>query len=246
MMKPIRSVTCFLVLVLLVGCTANREPHPSSANGETVVLIHGLGRSAVSMWLLETRIEKAGYEVITLDYPSLGTTPKKVSETVSHQIDTYCQGKKTKIHFVGHSLGGLLIRAYFARPESEGMLDRLGQVVMIGTPNGGSALVDHFRDSWWMPLLGDTTLSLGTTGKSLPGQLPAPPFRAGVIAGSNGMWVSDAIFNKANDGLVTVASTRLPNMADFIEIHVSHSMMRYDREVAEQTIAFLENGRFRH
>lgn len=197
------------------------------------------------MWLLKSRIEKAGYNVIALDYPSLGTEPEEVIDSVSTQINASCR-KKTKVHFVGHSLGGLLIRVYFSKPENKSMLGRLGQVVMIGTPNSGSAVVDHFQNSWWMPLLGETTLSLGTTAHSLPGQLPPPPFRAGIIAGSNGLWVSDGIFNEANDGLVSVDSTRLPNMADFIEIDVSHSMMKYDNEVADQTVYFLKNGKFSH
>ena len=209
------------------------------------MLIHGLGRSAASMWLLKSRIEMDGYDVVSINYPSLRKEPGHVIDSVSMQINACCSDK-TKVHFVGHSLGGLLIRQYFENPKNGSMLNRLGQVVMIGTPNSGTAMVDHFRDSWWMPLLGETTLSLGTAEKSLPGQLPPPPFKAGIIAGTNGMWLSDAIFNEANDGLVSVASTRLPNMADFIEIDVSHSMMRYDGEVAEQTVFFLQNGRFSH
>jgi len=244
-MKLRYIITGLLVFVLIIGCTANRHPNPSAADRETVVLIHGLGRSAVSMWLLEARIEKAGYDVLALDYPSLGTTPAEVIDAAAMQINACCRDK-ARVHFVGHSLGGLLIRSYFANPENAAMMDRLGQVVMIGTPNAGSELVDHFRDSWWLPILGATTLSLGTTANSLPAQLPRPPFRAGIIAGSNGMWISDALFEEPNDGLVTVASTRLPNMADFIAIDVSHSMMRYDHEVADQTIEFLKNGRFRH
>lgn len=241
----VRILLSTLMILMMTGCAAHRELTPSATEQETVVLIHGLGRSAVSMWLMEVRIEKAGYDVVAVDYPSLGTTPDEVIDTVSAQIDACCRDK-SKVHFVGHSLGGLLIRAYFSETDPAAMSNRTGQVVMIGTPNAGSAMVDYFRDSWWMPLLGETTLSLGTTANSLPGQLPPPPFKAGIIAGSNGMWLSDAIFEEANDGLVTVASTRLPNMADFIEIDVSHSMMRYDHEVAEQTIAFLKTGRFHH
>ena len=240
-----RLVLSVLVILMMTGCTAHRDLSPPATEQETVVLIHGLGRSAVSMWLMEVRIEKAGYDVIAVDYPSLGTTPDEVINIVAAQIDACCRDK-SKVHFVGHSLGGLLIRAYFSETDPAALSDRMGQVVMIGTPNAGSAMVDYFRDSWWLPLLGETTLSLGTTANGLPGQLPPPPFKAGIIAGSNGMWISDAIFEEANDGLVTVASTRLPNMADFIEIDVSHSMMRYDHEVAEQTIAFLKTGRFLH
>jgi len=232
-------------IVMHTGCATTSESDRLSSDRETVVLIHGLGRSAVSMWMLKSRIEKAGYRAVSLDYPSLGRKPEAVLDSVTRQIDICCRDLE-KIHFVGHSLGGLLIRQYLSKPENRSMLDRLGQVVMIGTPNSGTAIVDHFQESWWMPLLGETPRSLGTGAGSLPRQLPIPLFEAGIIAGTNGMWLSDAIFKEANDGLVSVASTRLPNMADFIEIDVSHSMMRYDGEVAAQTVHFLKNGHFRH
>lgn len=92
--------------------------------------------------------------------------------------------------------------------------------------------------------MGKTALSLGTEASGLARQLPPPPFAAGIIAGANGSWFSDALFNESNDGLVQISSTRLPNMADFVEVDVSHSGMRYDREVADQTIAFLQTGEF--
>ena len=235
---------CFLFLALLTGCAASDTLNRPSPDQETVVLVHGLGRSAASMWLLKSRIESAGYDVVALDYPSLGTDPDEVIGTVAGQINSCCR-EKTKVHFVGYSLGGLLIRQYFAKPENEMVLAKLGHVVMIGTPNAGTAVVDRYRDSWWLPLLGKTTISLGTKEPSLARQLPPPPFAAGIIAGSNGSWFSDALFNEANDGLVSVTSTRLANMADFLEVDVSHSRMRYDREVADQTITFLQTGEFR-
>jgi len=117
---------------------------------------------------------------------------------------------------------------------------------MISTPHQGSAIADHYESRWWMNKLGDTTISLGTTPEDLPQKLPPPDFRPGVIAGTNGWFLSDRIFGEKNDGLVAVSSTQLPEMADYVEIDVGHSMMRFNKEVAEQTLYFLEQGQFNH
>lgn len=102
-MKSLRIIACFLILALFAGCAADHVLTRSSADRETVVLIHGLGRSAVSMWMLESRIEKAGYEVVALGYPSLGTKPVEVIQVVTRQIDACCRDK-AKVHFVSHSM----------------------------------------------------------------------------------------------------------------------------------------------
>jgi triacylglycerol esterase/lipase EstA (alpha/beta hydrolase family) len=53
-------------------------------------------------------------------------------------------------HFVGHPLGGLLIRHY--RQEQAALIQQkpFGRVVMIGTPNQGSAAADHYADKFWI------------------------------------------------------------------------------------------------
>ncbi|MGI9279290.1 MAG: alpha/beta fold hydrolase [Endozoicomonas sp.] len=230
------------LLLFLAGCTTTQDVQPSRHN-ETVVIIHGLARSGFAMRSLTGRIEKAGYRTFVVDYSSLGRPMGEVVNDVTRQVNSCCHDA-VKVHFVGHSLGGLLTRAYFSQPQSEKLRQKLGQVIMIGTPNQGSAIVDHYEDRWWMNRLGDTTLSLGTTQEGFPQKLPLPDFRPGVIAGTNGWFLSDRIFGEKNDGLVAASSTKLANMADYVEIDVGHSMMRFNKEVAKQTLYFLEHGQF--
>lgn len=78
-----------------------------------------------------------------------------------------CAGYAGRVHFVGHSLGGLLIRAYLQNKRME----KLGRFVLIGTPNRGSELVDRFRDNWHLSLFGPTTAALGTGSARLPARL---------------------------------------------------------------------------
>ena len=119
------------------------------ADRDIVVLLHGLGRSNSAMWLLASRLEDAGFHVERVGYSSLDQTPVQILAAVSGQIDVCCAKHERTVHFVGHSLGGLLIRAYL---QDHGV-DKLGRVVLMGTPNQGTTVVDHFRDRWWMQLM---------------------------------------------------------------------------------------------
>jgi pimeloyl-ACP methyl ester carboxylesterase len=230
----------------LKGCLATAGARDDRADArlesrEQVVLIHGLGRSRQAMRPLADRLEAAGYAVTLVGYDSLGATPEQAVAETAAQIDACCAASTTPVHFVGHSLGGLLIRAYMA----DHAMPRLGRVVMLGTPNHGTAVVDQNRDAWWMQVAGPLANALGTGPGSFPDSLPAPTYPVGVIAGR----VTDRPAKMANlqephDGLVPVASTRLAGMQDFIVVAVGHSMMRHDERVAQHTIAFLRDGRF--
>lgn len=231
---------------LLAGCSLLPVEASTDAGKaevrEHVVLLHGLARGSLSMWLLAHRLERAGYEVTSVDYDSVGETPEAVLAEAHAQIDACCLQGGQVIHFVGHSLGGLVIRAYLASHKVE----RLGRVVLIGTPNSGTPLVDHHRDAWWMGLAGATAASLGTGPDSLPRSLPAPYYPVGVIAGMTRNGFFSDLIQGEDDGMVPVASAKLAGMRDFVVVDSGHSMMRYDADVARQAIAFLKNGRFIH
>lgn len=243
-MRNVRSLPWLLTLLLLLACQAGvAAPEVSrqqESDREVVVLLHGLGRNNMATWLLGQRLEDAGYHVERIGYSSLKASPREILEEVSSQIDNCCSTHLTTVHYVGHSLGGLLIRAYLQerRPRN------LGRVVLMGTPNQGTPLVDHFRDQWWMKLLGPMTNALGTGSESFPNSLEPPWYPVGVIAGVANWGNNEPWLPGPDDGLVTVEATRLEGMSDFIVIRTGHGFMRYDQEVAQQTISFLKNGRF--
>jgi len=212
----------------------------TDAKTETIVLIHGLGRSNTAMWLMAKRFKKAGYNVQRVGYDSLGQTPDQIQEEVSKQINDCCTQMTKPVHFVGHSLGGLMIRAYLGSNEVE----NLGKVVLIGSPNSGTPVVDIHKDKWWMKLAGETASALGTESGGFPKSLPKPTYPLGIIAGIvESSPLSDAIPGD-DDGMVPVDSTRVEGMSDFIVVPTSHSMMRYNRAVFNETISFLRSGKF--
>lgn len=232
-----------IVSLWLPSCAALNTSAPVSkpVEKEIVFLLHGLGRSRLAMWVLASRLEDAGFMVNNIGYASIGKSPEEILKDVTTQINSHLPEKDQAVHFVGHSLGGLIIRAYLEKTK----ISNLGRVVLIGTPNKGTPLVDKHRDACWMQLLGSTTLALGTTENSFPNSISDPYYPVGIIAGiREGVDNEDTIPGK-DDGLVPLESTKMSGMTDFIVIDSSHWMLRYDRDVAMQTIGFLKHGRFK-
>lgn len=206
---------------------------------DLVVLLHGLGRSPAVMWLLASRLEDAGFQTVRVGYASLQDTPGQILADVSRQINACCVRKTRQVHFVGHSLGGLLVRAYLKKNR----VPNLGRAVLLGTPNGGTAIVDKLRGSWWFDFLGPTAKALGTDARSFPRTLDKPNYPVGVIAGKVDN-DNEGLLPGEDDGLVAVASTKFDGLTDFVVVETGHSAMRYHKGVANYTIRFLRTGTF--
>lgn len=242
--------------IILAGCSLASSQRLEDASDiattqianppEIVVLAHGYGRSESAMWLLAKRIEDAGYSVCGIDYSTIGQSVSSVLAESESQINACVSTaeQSAKVHFVGHSLGGLVIRSYLEQNEQFRESERLGRVVLVGTPNQGSEVADYYQDTWLMSLGGDIAEALVTSYDSLASKLQPLDIRAGVIAGTKSSDFTRKMFSGANDGLVSVESTKLAKMADFITLPVGHSQMRYDQTVAQQTIYFLNHGVF--
>ena len=227
---------------VLLAASDRIDSGEASKAAEVVVLLHGLGRSTVAMWRLADRIEDAGYEVRQVGYSSINITPEEIIADITQQIDDCCAREQRRVHFVGHSLGGLLIRAYLADKKPP----RLGYTVLVGTPNQGTQIADKFKNHKLLEKLVPTAAALGTDEQSLPNRLPLPDYPVGIIAGVYAGEFNENYLPGRDDGLVPVESTKLEGMQDFVEIETGHSTMRYNKDVAAQIIHFLAQGRFAH
>lgn len=240
------AAAAFAVFAALAGLAAllreKPEPPPLDEPGfEDVVLLHGLGRSDRAMRPLEDALVGAGYRVHNLAYPSLAAEPAQLVAIVSQQIDACC-ARAEKLHFVTHSLGGLLARASLAQhPRAN-----LGRVVMLAPPNNGSEYGDLAREAKLEALeFAPALVSLGTDPLGFARTLPVPSYELGVIAGTRTVNPLDPLLLAGpSDGAVSVASTQLKGMTDFITVDATHSSIRRKPEVHAQVIAFLRSGRF--
>lgn len=235
-----------LLLLLLLSpaaAAARAELSGASQAPEAVVLLHGLGRTERSMQPLADRLARSGFRVHNLRYPSTEEPPEKLVEGIAEQVDSCCADAPV-LHFVGHSLGGILVRAYLARQRPP----NLGRVVMLASPNRGSELVDVLGDtSLFRWILGPTAEQLGTDAESLPNRLPPPTYEVGVIAGTDSVNpIGSLVLPEEDDGTVSVDRTKVEGMTDFLVVPVSHTFIMRSEEVAEQVVHFFRHGRFRH
>ncbi len=154
------------------------------------------------------------------------------------------QYKPSKIHFVTHSLGGIVLREYLQGVH----LPNLGRVVMLAPPNHGSQLADLLHRNLLFKLItGPAGQELTTSQSSTPNTLnQSVTYQLGIIAGNFSFNpFSKAIFHEDNDGKVSVSSARIKGMKDFIIVPVSHMFMTNSKLVQQEIVFFLQNGEFR-
>lgn len=234
-----------LLWITLAGVNdAAAAGSPTSGSGsECVIALHGLARSAASMKKLVAELEQAGYSVANIDYPSRKYTVAELADSaVASGLDSCEQQGAEVVHFVSHSMGGILIRQYLeTRP-----IEHLGRVVMLAPPNQGSEVVDALRDTPGFEMLnGPAGLQLGTDAGSIPRKLGPATFDLGVVAGTRSInLLLSTYLPDPDDGKVSVSSAKLQGMCDFLAVEVSHPFIMRDDGVIEQVIHYLSAGQF--
>jgi pimeloyl-ACP methyl ester carboxylesterase len=209
-------------------------------NADIVVLVHGLWMHGLVMGLMQRRIARHGYAVRAHSYSSVRCDLRENAVRLAAFVQTL---GSSRAHFVAHSLGGIVAMNAAALMPRES----LGRIVLVGTPfaesfsgrrlerlPAGRSLLGACMTQW----LYEPRLLSSHTVRSLD---------VGVIAGTGGVGMGRFIapgLPKPNDGVVAVEETRVPGMRDHIVLPVSHTAMLVSREVARQTCAFLDNGRF--
>jgi len=221
--------------VLLGACTPAKDAAKSEAVPETVVLLHGMGRTRLSLWVLEKRLQRAGFRTLNFPYSARNETLDELSDALHAFVEKNVQ--TPRYHFVAHSLGNIIIRNGFKKPYRAG----LGRIVMLAPPNHPADLAKRLKDNpvyEWVH--SDSGQKLASP--EFYRDLPAPPVEFGVIAGDRGQQLT---FDEPNDGIVTVAGTKLEGMKDWLLLHHTHTFMMNSRDTAEQCVHFLKHGMFR-
>lgn len=219
------------------------SPGQNDERPSGVVLLHGIARSARSFRKMQGGLEAAGFATLSVDYQSRAKSLEALIGDIHPAIAAFADGVDGPIHFVGHSMGGLLARAYLAKHRP----DRLGRVLLLGPPNNGSEIADRFgRHAIYRAFFGPAGQQLTTAPDAATrALLPPPTYPLGIIAGNRSVYpIASRFLPSPNDGRVSVASTRLDGMADHIVISTAHPLLVRDARAIAQTVAFLKNGRF--
>jgi len=206
-----------------------------------VILLHGLARTHRALWLLAKALETSGYVTINYSYPSTQYGIEHLAQdSIPNALKEIPAG--ARIHFVTHSLGGILVRQYLR----EYTLENLGRVVMLGPPNRGSELTDTLRRLPGFSVInGIAGGQLGTDAESIPQKLGPANFEVGVIAGTRTVNpILSIMLPDEDDGKVSVENTKLEGMTDHIVLPVTHTFMMNNPEVIKQVNYFLRYGGF--
>jgi pimeloyl-ACP methyl ester carboxylesterase len=209
---------------------------------DTVVLLHGLGRTGRSMKKTAQALGEEGFVPVVVDYPSRKRSIEYLAyEVLQEALESLRRGPRTRIHFVTHSMGGIIVRYYLKHHH----LEELGRVVMLSPPNQGSELVDLLKDHPVFKILhGPAGQQLGTADRFLKSLGPVR-FELGVIAGqTTGDPVASRIIPGPNDGKVGVERTKVPGMKDFLVVPYSHTFIMRHKAVIDQVAYFLRHGVF--
>lgn len=231
----------YLCFASIYTCRAAEKSRPV-ANRDGVVLLHGIARTSASMQRMERFLQANGYRTLNVDYPSRKHTIEDIVEAIHPQLQEFNKTFSGTLHFVGYSMGGLVIRAYLHKYRP----DNLGRVVMIGTPNKGSEVADFIRNIWlyrtFYGLAGQQLLTDQQTFSHVFGKVD---YELGIIAGTSKLDpICSWIIKLPSDGKVSLESTKLEGMTDHIVIPAAHTFMPINKQIWHSALRFLQQGNF--
>lgn len=189
------------------------------------------------MSLLRYRLRRCGYSPVQFSYHTISLSPRENAANL--QVFLQSLGNAEQVHFVAHSLGGLVIRHLFHDFPQQ----KPGRVVTIGTPHCGSQVVERLMEfSWGRKILGKSVIQ-GLCGQVPEWQSENP---LGVIAGNRSFGAGRLFchFSGENDGTVSVSETRLANATDHIVVPSSHTGLIYNKLVASKACSFIDHKMF--
>ena len=218
-MTPRQSLPLLLAALALSACAGTR-PGPDA---ELVVLVHGMGRTTISMAPLEVALRRSGYRVLNVGYDSQGPGVAEIGQRLADAIDAENDRRPARrVHVVGHSLGTVATRWMLAHDPPAAP----GRVVMLAPPNRGSRSADRWARwvGWSLPPIRE----LQTTG--------GPAVELGIPDGAE-----VAVIAGDRDGKVGVEETCLDG-AEHVVVPSRHTFIMMRPRVIGLVRAFLATG----
>ncbi len=252
--KKLYKKVITIVMVTIMGFTTyffgkqylNRKTafcFPDTGN-DYVVVLHGLGRTKHSMGKISKHLSEKGYTVVNAQYPSnMKDLEALAKQDLSELISVHCPDKSRKLNFVTHSMGGILVRQFLKENMD---VERIGRVVMLAPPNGGSEIIDGLREyKICHEILGPAGMSLGTREMDKPKSLGPINAETGVVMGDMCLFPLGWVFiDEPNDGAVAVKNAPIEGMKEGLLVNCTHTFMIVNNTVIGQVEYFLRNGEF--
>jgi pimeloyl-ACP methyl ester carboxylesterase len=212
-----------------------------------VVFVHGLWMTGAESLLLRRRLAREGYLLRVFVYSSVGEAVPKVAARCADFAAELAARHRLPVHFVGHSLGGLVLYRMFDNndPERAGLSLAQSRVVFLGTPAVASRAALRLGSSrigrWLMGARAAATELLHTEVRRWRFAVPL-----GVIAGDRGQGMGRLIarMQPPHDGTVEVAETRLDGLTAHCVLPVTHSGLLLSKSVGREVASFLSTGAF--
>ncbi len=237
LLDPARRVAATGSLHACLGTA--RTMAPTTEGDRAVILLHGLGRGRAVMRCMERALLTAGWVVANVGYPSLRRPLEHHADAVRGIARAMHADGAGEIALVGHSLGGLVARAAAAGAATDGW--PLGRIVLLGSPARGSTVAHALKDFAPFRIIAGDCGQAVTPLRAL--KVPVPATQIAVIAGGNGTIGYNPFLGGDNDGLVTVAETRLPRReTDFLILRSLHPRLPLQRDAVAATVRFLDTG----
>ena len=239
--KKTTGILC--VCMIVCGLFVLTPKMALAERGDHVVVLHGIAKSSESMKVMENFLKAHHYDVLNLGYPSTRHDLETLVHLIHQKVKNLYHDPHRKLHFVTHSMGGILVRVLLKRYPPE----NLGRVVMLAPPNRGSEAADLWKNNWlYKKILGPSGQQLTTDQKSLEKSLGKIDFELGVIAGDRSIDpLHSLIIPGPDDGKVAVLKTRIPGLKDHVTVHATHTFIMDNAEALNQTVHFLKNGKFK-
>ncbi|WP_159434856.1 esterase/lipase family protein [Rubritalea squalenifaciens] len=214
------------------------RPRVRRGGDETVILLHGLWRSVWAMEPMAQYLNGCGYQTINCPYASFKLSLSEMVEQFSHFVREQCKEAK-KVHFVTHSLGGVVVRQLLQQLES----DKIGHVVMLAPPHQGSEIVDWLQSYNLHRVLGPagnflSTSSMEALDTKLPDAIPVA-----VIMGKQSLLpFFRSMLDQQNDGIVSVERGQVAGTNQFEIIEADHTYISSNEDAMSMTEHFLRTG----
>lgn len=214
----------------------------ADSKGDYVVILHGIARSSSHMEELAEFLGKHNYDVINLDYKSTDYRIEQLAGLINNDVNHRMLENK-KVHFVGYSMGAIMVRAILNKYPR----DDLGRVVQLAPPNKGSEVADFMQNNFlYKKIYGAAGQQLITNQEKINHILGKVNYELGVVAGNSTIDpISSMIIPGDDDGKVSIESTKVEGMRDYIIVPASHTFFPSNDDVKEQTLYFLQYGKFK-